>query len=582
MFIKHICKYCFALTNCLFLTSICMHANAYALINVKQQNLTPNSFPSNPDISKFSLNPPKTNQFMGTQVGDDGLIEIIGKSATLTSGKKIAVSFEDQDYLSFIVDEPDKTMATVPRITLLEAFGNIENLSNSEDKILIRQKVAENVLDKVVNMRGVAQAQSFLIQHGEIILTSSRPEIFRAAKTIIVANRQKQNAIKVVGRKVITQTVNIIQARNKMVYTKIFANNTQHAFNSTILNGTNIIDQLKRSSTTAAKNLMHESKIIAENVVQKTEMKLDSAKVIVASQFHKLIENSKYQFSHQNVSTVARNNLPSEFSSLQKLISGNHPAHTQSDSKELQFNDQKVLAENTNVRTINEVIPVQKTIVASQFHQPSEETQSYSHKMMALSATKLGTASSLSEMKFANNIAHTFTKENPTNKLQTGSVVAENSAPLRKLAPIESPITAQINNWYLASNIKTPNHSNLQDQPTLSFASNVSYGKFDKAIIQDVFPKLMDLNKIETSNTHTEKEEKSKEVIIALQDSITSTRQEQIEYEKTSLRAKNINENLDIMVEHTGKIAQRADNVCMKMKSGESDFDITDCNTAVQ
>jgi filamentous hemagglutinin family protein len=100
---------------------------------------------------------------LGSSVENNGMIQAEAGNILLGSGSKFTIDFYGDQLINFSVDEPASVGGTIKNSGTLLADGG---------KILITAEAAQGVVDDVINMSGVAQAQSVDQQNGEIILSS--------------------------------------------------------------------------------------------------------------------------------------------------------------------------------------------------------------------------------------------------------------------------------------------------------------------------------------------------------------------------------------------------------------------------
>jgi filamentous hemagglutinin family protein len=108
---------------------------------------------------------------LGTSVINHGLIQAELGNIVLASGNKFTLDFMGDQLINFSIDEAANGAG-------VDANGNKVAMGVSNDgalladggKILVSAQQAEGVLDNVINMGGIAQAQSVAEQNGEIIL----------------------------------------------------------------------------------------------------------------------------------------------------------------------------------------------------------------------------------------------------------------------------------------------------------------------------------------------------------------------------------------------------------------------------
>jgi hypothetical protein len=143
--------------------------------------------------------------FIGSEDQDNGVIEADEKTVKLNSGNKISVSFENKDFVLFTIDDPEKTSAIIPRTTLSQAIKHLKEIPSG--KIIITAQVAQEILDKVINMSGIAHAKSFVARNGQIVLLSQEAGKLRIAGKI---NISRNKALPVVQSKMLAKAKQIM------------------------------------------------------------------------------------------------------------------------------------------------------------------------------------------------------------------------------------------------------------------------------------------------------------------------------------------------------------------------------------
>ncbi|MDR3476666.1 MAG: filamentous hemagglutinin N-terminal domain-containing protein [Gammaproteobacteria bacterium] len=109
---------------------------------------------------------------LGSNVSNTGIIEARLGNVVLGSGSQFTLDFYGDQLVNFSVDAPTSQVALDQTGKAFTAgVSNTGSIIADGGRILVTAKVAQGVLDHVINMDGVAQAQSVSTQNGEIILS---------------------------------------------------------------------------------------------------------------------------------------------------------------------------------------------------------------------------------------------------------------------------------------------------------------------------------------------------------------------------------------------------------------------------
>jgi filamentous hemagglutinin family protein len=107
---------------------------------------------------------------IGGAVANNGLIQAKLGQIVLASGSAFTMSFANNNLINFSVDNPTSQRG-VDQMgnTLPSGVSNTGMLMADGGSILVTAKAAQGVLDNVINMQGVVQAQTVDQTNGEII-----------------------------------------------------------------------------------------------------------------------------------------------------------------------------------------------------------------------------------------------------------------------------------------------------------------------------------------------------------------------------------------------------------------------------
>jgi len=90
---------------------------------------------------------------VGNNIRNDGIIEAHGGNVLLAAGKTFVISFDNDQLVNFVVDDMSR-----------QINGNVVKVST---------QTAEDIVDRTINLDGIAQAQSVTQINGDIILTDN-------------------------------------------------------------------------------------------------------------------------------------------------------------------------------------------------------------------------------------------------------------------------------------------------------------------------------------------------------------------------------------------------------------------------
>ena len=109
---------------------------------------------------------------VGSGVENTGLIQANVGHIVLASGDAYTMSFAGNDLINFAITTPTSHAGTDQNgNTLKNGVNNTGSLIANGGVILVTAQVAQNVLDNIINMQGISQAQSVGKRNGEIIIS---------------------------------------------------------------------------------------------------------------------------------------------------------------------------------------------------------------------------------------------------------------------------------------------------------------------------------------------------------------------------------------------------------------------------
>ncbi len=136
-------------------------------------------------------------------VVNKGLIQANLGHVILASGNSFTITFSNDGLINFTIDE-ETTQAGKDKEgnTLKNGVLNTGSLIANGGKILVTGKTASDILDRSINMKGVAQANSVEEKNGEIIFNSENGAIEIAGETNVSGKNsgEKGGTVKVLGK----------------------------------------------------------------------------------------------------------------------------------------------------------------------------------------------------------------------------------------------------------------------------------------------------------------------------------------------------------------------------------------------
>lgn len=146
---------------------------------------------------------------IGTNVRNDGYIQANLGSVVLASGNKFTFDFTGDQLINFSIDEEiSQTAKDKNGQRFTEGVSNRGKIIANGGRILVSAKVAQGVLNNVINMKGVAQARSVYKHNGEIILSGNTSGIVRVSGKVDVSGKklsERGGKVKILGRAVVIE-----------------------------------------------------------------------------------------------------------------------------------------------------------------------------------------------------------------------------------------------------------------------------------------------------------------------------------------------------------------------------------------
>ena len=140
---------------------------------------------------------------LGTTVRNDGLVQAELGNIVLASGDKFTVSFAGDNLINFSVDAPATNASVVNTGSVIADGGSI----------LMTAQAAQGVVDNVIDMQGIVEANSVSQQNGEIILDGGDAGNVNVSGTLSatgLAAGQTGGTVKILGQNVAVQSPAVV------------------------------------------------------------------------------------------------------------------------------------------------------------------------------------------------------------------------------------------------------------------------------------------------------------------------------------------------------------------------------------
>ena len=143
---------------------------------------------------------------IGSGVSNEGVITAKLGSVILASGNKFTIDMKGDGLVNFVINEGvSDSPTTFNGKPLKNAVNNSGTIMADGGTILLTAKTAQHVLDHVINMSGVAQAQSVDERNGEIIFSAGPTGNVSVSGKVNVAGQNPNNSggtVKIRGNQV--------------------------------------------------------------------------------------------------------------------------------------------------------------------------------------------------------------------------------------------------------------------------------------------------------------------------------------------------------------------------------------------
>lgn len=141
---------------------------------------------------------------VGNSVSNEGKIYANTGEVVLASGSKFTVSLTDDGLVNFSVDAPATKAGVDHNGRPLKNGVNHSGIITRAGSILLTAKQAEGVVDKAINMQGVAQATSVSKRNGVIILDGGNGRVSVSGRLDVTGKKagERGGTIKILGKRV--------------------------------------------------------------------------------------------------------------------------------------------------------------------------------------------------------------------------------------------------------------------------------------------------------------------------------------------------------------------------------------------
>ena len=137
-------------------------------------------------------------------VANSGVIEANLGRVVLASGNEFTIDLYGDQIINFAVNNKvTQTPVDQNNMPVQDAVANRGSLIADGGKIVMTANVAQNVVQNVINMQGVAQARSVVQRNGEIILSGGETGIVKVSGRLDVSGKiagRKGGTVKIVGQ----------------------------------------------------------------------------------------------------------------------------------------------------------------------------------------------------------------------------------------------------------------------------------------------------------------------------------------------------------------------------------------------
>ncbi|HSW93044.1 MAG TPA: filamentous hemagglutinin N-terminal domain-containing protein [Gammaproteobacteria bacterium] len=153
---------------------------------------------------------------IGTGVSNSGLIQAKLGNVVLASGNKFTMDFNGDQLINFTVDEATGVAGKDRNGNLLKnGIKNTGKIIANGGTILVTARVAKNVLDNVINMKGIAMARSVGKHNGVIILSAGDGTLKVSGRLDVSSRKDQGGTIKVLGDRVQIESHAVLNASGK-------------------------------------------------------------------------------------------------------------------------------------------------------------------------------------------------------------------------------------------------------------------------------------------------------------------------------------------------------------------------------
>jgi filamentous hemagglutinin family protein len=154
---------------------------------------------------------------IGANVSNEGVIQANSGHVILASGNKFTLDLGGDGLINFVVDEASTSSGLDQNgHVMTDGVKNTGSIIANGGKILLTARDASGVVDKAINMSGVAQARSVSQRNGEIIFSAGDDGVVEVSGALLDVSgkyaSQTGGVIKVLGSEVILSNSSVLDA----------------------------------------------------------------------------------------------------------------------------------------------------------------------------------------------------------------------------------------------------------------------------------------------------------------------------------------------------------------------------------
>jgi filamentous hemagglutinin family protein len=158
---------------------------------------------------------------IGANVSNEGVIQANSGHVILASGNKFTLDLGGDGLINFVVDEASTSSGLDQNgHVMTDGVKNTGSIIANGGKILLTARDAAGVVDKAINMSGVAQARSVSQKNGEIIFSASDDGVVEVSGALLDVSGKYANetggVIKVLGSNIVIENSSVLDASGNL------------------------------------------------------------------------------------------------------------------------------------------------------------------------------------------------------------------------------------------------------------------------------------------------------------------------------------------------------------------------------